>query len=135
MASFGELSTISHIRPQLTLGGGCSSCCTDFDRPSHAQQQPLMGWNYLFWRGRVTKRWKEVLQPLPTTSNFPLLFPESASANRRPDPWKFPSEQSYNLESFGVTWSGFGVTWSGSHRLVHFGEGGMIEKLRPEMVN
>lgn len=75
MTSFGKLSTISHIRPQLTFGGGCSSSCIDFDRPSQAQQQPLMGWNYLFGEEELQRNGKRSSSPcqqLPTSHySFP----------------------------------------------------------------
>jgi hypothetical protein len=52
-----------------------------------------MGWNIFLER----KSYKEMERGPPAPANnlqLPLLFPESASANRRPDPWKFPSERS-----------------------------------------
>jgi hypothetical protein len=68
MASFWELSTISHIRPQLTFGGGCSSCCTE-PGPTATPD----GMEYLFGEEELQRDGKRSASPCQQPPTSPAL--------------------------------------------------------------
>lgn len=92
MVSFWELSTISHIRPQLTFGGSCSSCCTDLNGLCQTQQQLLMGWN-IFWERKNYKEREK--HPLAPANNFylPTALPRVSNCKQEVRSLEIPSER------------------------------------------